>query len=56
MTVTTGLAADGFVEIAKAEKPLTAGDLVIVGAAAKDKGGDDEPDPEATDEDAKAKG
>ncbi|WP_034620441.1 peptidoglycan-binding domain-containing protein [Cellulomonas sp. URHE0023] len=51
VTVTTGLAADGFVEIAKAEKPLAAGDLVVVGTAKKD-----EPDPKATAKDSKAKG
>lgn len=35
VTVTTGLAADGYVEISSAESPLAAGDLVVVGVAEK---------------------
>ena len=31
MTVETGLAADGYVEIVSSEVPLTADDLVVVG-------------------------
>lgn len=37
VTVTTGLAADGYVEIAGSTTPLTAGDLVIVGVASADE-------------------
>ena len=37
VTVTTGLAADGYVEIAGSEAPLEAGDLVIVGIADTDE-------------------
>ena len=37
VTVTTGLAADGYVEISKAERPLVAGDLVVVGVADTEK-------------------
>ena len=37
VTVTTGLAADGYVEISSAESPLVAGDLVVVGVADTEK-------------------
>ncbi|MDQ0373086.1 hypothetical protein [Cellulomonas humilata] len=36
VTVTTGLAADGYVEIVGSETPLTAGDLVVVGVTSTD--------------------
>jgi len=39
VTVTTGLAADGYVEIASSAEPLAAGDLVVVGVAAAGQGG-----------------
>jgi multidrug efflux pump subunit AcrA (membrane-fusion protein) len=44
VTVTTGLAADGYVEISSAESPLEAGDLVVVGVADKKKKADAEED------------
>ncbi|KQY24459.1 hypothetical protein ASD16_02650 [Cellulomonas sp. Root485] len=47
VTVTTGLAADGYVEIAGSESPLVAGDLVVVGVAGTD---DKAADAEADDE------
>jgi hypothetical protein len=52
VTVTTGLAADGYVEIAESETPLTAGDLVVVGVASTDDKKDDTKtdDAEADDE------
>lgn len=47
VTVTTGLAADGYVEIAGSQTPLTAGDLVVVGVAGTDeKSADAEADDE----------
>ena len=47
VTVTTGLAADGYVEIAGSQTPLAAGDLVVVGVAGKDeKAADAEADDE----------
>lgn len=61
VTVTTGLAADGFVEIVSSAEPLEVGDLVVVGVAATEEATDEEaaddgstdstettPDPEAT--------
>ncbi|QTE28596.1 hypothetical protein [Pengzhenrongella sicca] len=42
VTVTTGLAADGYVEIVGAETPLESGDLVVVGVPEKKKASDTE--------------
>ncbi|WP_421743667.1 peptidoglycan-binding domain-containing protein [Cellulomonas sp.] len=44
VTVTTGLAADGYVEISGSESPLVAGDLVVVGVADTEKTADAEAD------------
>ncbi|MBO3101556.1 hypothetical protein [Cellulomonas fengjieae] len=45
VTVTTGLAADGYVEIAGAETELVAGDLVVVGVADTTKTAEADADP-----------
>ncbi|QGQ20900.1 hypothetical protein GC089_05300 [Cellulomonas sp. JZ18] len=44
--VTTGLAAEGYVEITGSDEPLEEGDLVVVGAAGDDAGAGDDPSPD----------
>ncbi|QCB93025.1 hypothetical protein [Cellulomonas shaoxiangyii] len=50
VVVTTGLAAEGYVEITGAKEPLEEGDLVVVGASGTQDEDEDEPSADATED------